>query len=210
MHISNLTRKCWNHCSGPRVWFKQVCWMSGLYFQILTSITWYTSVCFSFLYMSLWLSFLVNSGLHHTGPLAWKFNNHWSGNEEIYGLYETLWCMKACHWTLSWDMWIWSTLYVPENCFNIILLSGLRSLGVFFPWMFLSNIFMHFLFLVYLLSILPNHCNNIWWGIQMFTIHLPILCYFFLISNILLNACFPATVCLLFIELQGRFNFHVK
>jgi hypothetical protein len=123
-------------------------WMSGLHFQIVKSVTWHTSVCFLSLYMSLWLSLFVNSGLHLTGPLDWKSNNHWSSNEEIYGLYGTLWCMKACHWTLSWDMWIWSTL---SHCMSlrIVLISSFcldLGFGVFCsPKKFLSNIFMHFL-----------------------------------------------------------------
>ena len=57
------------------------------------------------------------------------------------------------------------TLYVSENCFNIILLSGPKLLGVLFCFVPI-NIFVRciyaFSFLIYLLFILPNHRNNIW------------------------------------------------
>jgi hypothetical protein len=113
------------------------CWMSGLDFQILKSITWHTSVCFSSLHKSLWLSSLfVNSGLHHPGPLDWKFNNHWSGSEEIYGFYGTLCYMKACHWTLSWDMCIWSTLSHTMSPRIVLILSFCLDLGF---WVFCSH-----------------------------------------------------------------------
>jgi hypothetical protein len=101
------------------------------------------------------------------------------------------------------------TLYVSENCFNIILLSGPRFLGVLFPLMFLSIIFMHFYssYTCYLSCLITLTTFS---GEYNCLPSISQYCAtFFLISNILLSVCFPVTVCLLFVELQSRFNFHV-
>lgn len=161
MHISNLTRKCWNHCSGPHVWFKQVWWNTGCqdciskYLSRSHDVLLYVFHPYTCLYDFFCLLIVGCTILDHlienlitTEVVMKKFMICM----ELYGVWKL--AIGPCP-----ETWIWSTVSHCMSLRIVLILSFCLDLGfgVYCSHSCFCPTYFPFLFLIYLLFILPNH-----------------------------------------------------